>query len=118
MARQTASRKESLLTMTWYKPVLVVITIMIVVAIVAMLHPKEKFRSLIKDNQKRDELKKECKSKGGNWKRGGDMISDYIWGYNRSCIKYDIDSKVVGGYCCHETVNPYNTGAGNARTRV
>jgi len=92
----------------WYGGASIVI---IIVVLVSITRTKENlgFRNLIKDDKKRDEFKKICQSKGGNWKRGGDLITDTIWGKNATCITYKIDNKMVGGYCCYDKINPLIT---------
>lgn len=85
-----------------------VIILAVVIILMTVFRSKENlgFRNLIKDDKVRDQQKKECQSKGGNWKRGGDLVTDSIWGPNASCIKYRIDANMMGGYCCYDRINP------------
>lgn len=76
-------------------------------------HPKEKFGfpDLVGDNRQRDKQKAECKRKGdgGKWYRGGDLVTDFIYGPKSNCVKYRLDNGKIGGYCCYSSSNPYRT---------
>lgn len=107
MAKRQMYKKKSPTYSIMYG--LLILVVVVIVLSMTLSKSKENlgFRNIIADDKVRDRQKKACRSQGGDWHRGGDLVSDSIWGYDSTCTKYRIDQTMMGGYCCYpNNVNP------------